>query len=97
MFSPGVMRRQVLLLKLSYWPCAVVSFAVPASRTCTAEEVSFDSQCKKEQHKCRETTESQRNFVIVALGLEFRCSVTGKALAGGHEFSPVVLVLLCYR
>ena len=101
----------------THWQFAVDRHCVAmcAHRPCLADlhgsGARFHSQCKKEQHKCREATETQRNFVIelliliVALGLQFRCfffndgirhrnmhSVTVKALAGGHGFSPAVLV-----
>ena len=68
-FSPGVMPRHVRPVAVcSCAPCG----ASLADLHCSGAR--FHSQCKKEQHKRRETTETQRNSLLIdALGLEIRC------------------------
>ena len=103
-------RRASCLAMCTHWQFAVDRHCVAmcTHRPCLADlhgsGARFHSQCKKEQQKCRETTETQRNFVIniecciwFANSLFFlqrryrdMHSVTVKALAGGREFSPPV-------
>ena len=105
-------RRQSCLAMCAHWQFSVDRHCVAmcAHRPCLADlhgsGARFHSQRKKEQHKCRETTETQMNFFIdidccawFANSLFFlqrryrdMHSVTVKGLAGGREFSPAVFV-----